>query len=126
MTLGEAINTFDAFRDNSVNSDIKINILSSLDKQLKNEVIDTHCPKSGERNYSDFDGYTVNDSDTPLIAEDAFSMMYIYFLAYQCDLLFGDTERLANDLTLFNLEKDKYIKFYHSSHKSKTVKYITV
>lgn len=99
MTIDQAIKTVDKLRPSGVSPIIMRTWLSQLDGRIKEELY------RGYRGLCDipFDGYTdETPGNTQLLAPEAYSMIYIYWINYNVDYSYGEGERALADLTLFN------------------------
>ncbi len=99
MTIDQVIKTIDKLRPSGVPPVIMRTWLSQLDGRIKEELY------RGYRGLCDipFEGYTdETPGNTKLLAPEAYSMIYIYWINYNVDYNYGEESRAAADLTLFN------------------------
>ena len=113
MTIIQAINTLDEIRPNNCPQPMKISWLSMLDGRIKSQIIDTH--KGGE--LITFDGYDEKTSlETELLADPAYSLMYVKFLESQINAMEGDISRYASSAESFNSLFSSFEAHYNRTH----------
>lgn len=114
MTIRECIDRVDNVKPNQYGDDDKVRWLSFLDGIIINDVIKTHEGYEGE--YDLFDGYSVDNMNTSLIATAPYDMMYEAYLKMKIDEENGETARYNNSATMFNSYLDAYKKHYNKHH----------
>lgn len=96
MTLGKAIENFDAERVNKLSLERKIEWISQLDNKIFSEIMQ-------DRGADAFGGYTVNTPFTvTLMAPDRYSEIYTLYLNMKLDYMNGEIGRFNNSTVLFN------------------------
>ena len=67
------------------------------------------------------------ETEDELIADDAFSMLYVWYALCQIDIFNGETDRYINDLIQFNDYYEEFEKYYGRKHslKSRVLRIIT-
>ena len=113
MTIIEAINRLDALKFNTYSQSEKVEWLSSLDRRIRKEIIDTHegAPSS------EFSGY---DDDTPvsteLLVPAPYDEVYLRWMEAQIDYHNGEFGRYNNSVTMFNNAYSAYERSYNRTH----------
>ena len=94
MTISQAIELCDQQKPNAYTDEDKIHWLSKLDGMIFDEVISRHegAPEA-------FNGYTAADYSTELLADDAYSDMYVKWLFAQVDFANAEIARYKDALT---------------------------
>lgn len=115
MTIMEAVNSVDNLKHNTYSFADKVQWLSRLDGMVKRLIIDTH-----ESRKVFFYGYTEDtEPDTELLVPAPFDAMYLRWLDAQIDYTNGEYDKYNNSILMFNVEWEKYQKYYRSVHKPK-------
>lgn len=114
MTLQEAIDKIDGLKPNQFSVEDKIGWLSQLDMNIFRDVILTHRHKPG---IPMFMGYTSEDLDHSLIAEEPYTELYIAYLGMKIDEYNNETQRYNNSATLFNSYMDNYAKWINKTRR---------
>lgn len=112
MKIAEVISTVDRLCTNKIDSTTKINWLRRLDRQIKEEVLDTHVKPKGY-NEPDLDNY---DMDTELIVPDIYGELYESYLKMKIALEHAEEERYAMEQTNYNNFYITYQAFYNRNH----------
>lgn len=112
MKIAEVISTVDRLCTNKIDSTTKINWLRRLDRQIKEEVLDTHVKPEG---YTEphFENYGM---DTELIVPDIYGELYESFLKMKIALEHAEEERYAMEQTNYNNFYITYQAFYNRNH----------
>lgn len=112
MKIAEVISTVDRLCNNKIDSTTKINWLRRLDRQIKEEVLDTHVKPEG---YTEphFENYGM---DTELIVPDIYGELYESFLKMKIALEHAEEERYAMEQTNYNNFYITYQAFYNRNH----------
>ncbi len=96
MTLGKAVENFDAQRANNVSIERKIEWLSQLDYKISAELLK---PRGGDG----FEGYTVKTLlETKLKAPEEYAEIYHLYMNMKLDYMNGEIARFNNSAILFN------------------------
>ena len=99
MTIIEAINRIDSLKPNSYSQEDKIMWLSTLDGDVKTNIIDTH---EGSESVT-FNGYEADvPLDTVLLVPAPYDDVYIKWLEAQIDYANGETSRFNNSIIMYN------------------------
>lgn len=112
MKIAEVIGTVDRLCTNKIDSTTKINWLRRLDRQIKEEVLDTHAKPEGY-NEPDLDKYGM---DTELIVPDIYGELYESYLKMKIALEHAEEERYAMEQTNYNNFYITYQAFYNRNH----------
>lgn len=112
MKIAEVIGTVDRLCTNKIDSTTKINWLRRLDRQIKEEVLDTHVKPEGY-NEPDLDNYGM---DTELIVPDIYGELYESYLKMKIALEHAEEERYATEQTNYNNFYITYQAFYNRNH----------
>ena len=113
MTIIEAINRLDALKFNTYSQSEKVEWLSSLDRRIRKEIIDTHDGAPD----TEFSGY---DDDTPvsteLLVPAPYDEVYLRWMEAQIDYHNGEFGRYNNSVTMFNNAYSAYERSYNRTH----------
>lgn len=112
MKIAEVISTVDSLCNNKIDSTTKINWLRRLDRQIKEEVLDTHV-KPEDYTEPDFESYGM---DTELIVPDIYGELYESYLKMKIALEHAEEERYAMEQTNYNNFYITYQAFYNRNH----------
>ena len=112
MKIAEVISTVDRLCANKIDSTTKINWLRRLDRQIKEEVLDTHV-KPKDYTEPDFESYGM---DTELIVPDIYGELYESYLKMKIALEHAEEERYAMEQTNYNNFYITYQAFYNRNH----------
>lgn len=114
MKIIDAVNTVDSRKiGNRYSMTEKIKWLSDIDGIIMRELINTHA--GGENiSFSEYNEQT--DVNTVLLADDAYSDLYIYYLEAQIDRCNQEFTRYNNDMILFNNAYEEFANFYNRTH----------
>ena len=115
MTVSQAISQVDSLKVNMFSIEDKINWLSRLDWKIYKEIICTHQYNDGEEEVT-YDGYTVDDMDTDMIAGEPYSEMYIHWLEAQIDYNNMEFESFNNSNSMFDANYSAFRNAYNASH----------
>lgn len=112
MTIRECIDRVDGLKPNQYSEEEKVRWLDVLDRNIYNDVILTHegCRK-------EFDGYTTDDTDKELLAENPYDELYVAYLKMKIDEENQETSRYNVSAAMFNSYYDNYAKWYNKHHK---------
>ena len=117
MTIMDAIYRLDELKPNSYSQSEKIKWLSSLDGQIKSEIIDTH--EGGEDKV--FIGYNENtDLATELLVPAPYDDIYLRWLEAQIDYANGEYGKYNNTITAYNDAYVIYQKYYNRTYMPKS------
>ena len=112
MKIREAIDRIDSLKHNTYTYGEKIEWLSRLDGNIKNQIIDTH---EGGQDVI-YKPYTENDMDTELLIGAPYDEMYIRYLEAQIDYYNGEIARYNNSMMMYQAAYDAYERFYNRTH----------
>lgn len=116
MTIIEAINRIDSLKPNSYTQEDKIAWLSTLDGNIKKEIIDTHEGAEGVI----FNGYDADTAlDTALLIPAPYDDVYIKWLEAQIDYANGETNRYANSMIMYNTALSAFTRYYNRNNMPK-------
>ena len=115
MRVCDAIDRVDSLKHNTDTSAEKIEWLSQLDGNIKNEIIDTH--ESDDDIF--FYGYTEDDMETELLVEAPYDVLYIRWLEAQIDYYNGEINRYNNSMMMYQAAYDNYDRYYNRTHMPK-------
>ena len=114
MTIMEAISTIDSLKPNGFQMEEKVKWLSEIDGIIKKNIVDKH--EGGENiNYSGYDMNT-NLSETKLIAEAPYDVLYVHWLESKIDYYNGEYRRYNNSSVAFNEAYNAYARFYNRTN----------
>jgi hypothetical protein len=120
MTIIEAITRSDALKPNVYSQEEKIKWLSTLDGNIKSEIIDTH--EGGES--VEFNGYdTETDVNTVLIVPAPYDEVYIHWIGAKIDYNNAETKKYNNSMMTFNTAYSDFSKYYNRTHMPKGKKF---
>lgn len=112
MSIAEVIGEVDKLYPNSINTETKIKWLRRLDRQIKEEVIDTHV-KPEEYEEPDFESY---DMETELLAEDIYGELYEAYLKMKISQELVESDRYNMEVTNYNNLYITYQAYYNRNH----------
>ena len=116
MTIIEAINRIDSLKPNNYTQEEKIAWLSTLDGNIKKEIIDTH---EGAENVT-FNGYDAETAlDTVLLVPAPYDDVYIKWLEAQIDYVNGETKRYTNSMIMYNTALSAFARYYNRNYMPK-------
>ena len=99
MTIDQAIKTVEETKPNDISPIIVRSWLSQLDSRIMDELYSKHktlCDLP-------FGGYGADTAgNTVLLAPEAYSMIYIYWICYNIDYYYGESEDAMSNKILFN------------------------
>lgn len=114
MKIIEAISRVNDLMHNTYSQGNKVQWLSDLDNDIKQQIIDNH---EGGQSVS-FHGYDANTSlDTVLLVPAPHDIMYVRWLEAQIHYHNGEYDSYNNAILLFNTALDAFKKHYTSTHK---------
>ena len=122
MTVQEALTAIDNRSPNAYGITDKLAWLSSLDGQIRAEIIDTH--EGGDD--VEFTGYDAStDQNTEMLVPAPFDEMYIRWLEAQIDYANEEYDRYNNSILMYQTAYDGYSSWYNRNHmpKSKSIQY---
>ena len=120
MTIMEAIKRVDDLKPNSYPQGEKILWLNTLDRLVKEKVIDTH---QGAESV-EFEGYTEESNlSTELLVPAPYDEMYLFWIESKIDYWNGETGRYNNSISMFNSAYTEYEKYYNRTHMPKGKKF---
>lgn len=108
MTVQEIIIKCDELKPNSYDDTIKRDWLSDCDARIYENVMKN-------REYApSFNQY--EDTNEELLADENYSMMYVFYLFAQMDLMDGEIARYNNDSAMFNQMYQEFANWYNRNH----------
>ena len=114
MKIIEAINRVDALMHNTYSQNEKVQWLSELDYDIKQQIIDNH---EGGQSVS-FTGYNADTPvETVLLVPAPHDIMYLRWLEAQIHYHNGEYDHYNNAIVLFNNAFNDYQKHYTRTHK---------
>ena len=114
MTLQEAIDRIDSLKPNQYTAEDKVRWLSDLDMNIFRDVILSHHHR---RDIKPFMGYTMEDLEHSLIAEDPYTELYVAYLGMKMDEYNGDTAKYNNSSVMFNAYMENYSKWINKTRR---------
>ena len=115
MKLREAIDRIDSLKHNTYANCEKVEWLSRLDGQVKNEIIDTH--EGGDDVV--FEGYTEKDMEKELLIKAPYDCVYIRWLEAQIDYYNGEIARYNNSMLMYQTDFNFFQRYYNRTHMPK-------
>ena len=113
MTIRDAITRLDALIFNTYSDEDKVQWLSRLDTEVKQQIIDTH---EGAHNVS-FSGYTVNTpGDTVLLVPSPYDEVYLRWMESQIHYYNGEYDKFNASIVMYNTAFDAYASYYNRYH----------
>ena len=105
MTIRETINFVDEMMPNTFSEMTKTRWLSQCDAEIWNDVM--LLPSYA------FPGYKwETDADRPLLAPEAYEMLYVYWLQAQMHKAYQEIAEYANDAQLYNSLRTRFVIWY--------------
>lgn len=121
MKISQVIATVNELKPNDYEKE-KINWLSTLDMQIKTEVLDGY----EENENLEFNGYDQDVStETELLVPAPFDEMYIYYLLAKIDYHNNEFDKYNINITTFDTLFDNYRRNYIRTHKPNGFSHIT-
>lgn len=115
MNLRGAIDRIDSLKHNTYTVSEKVEWLSLLDGNIKDQIIDTH--ESDEDIY--FYGYTDDNLDAELLVKAPYDVLYIRWLEAQIDYYNGEIGRYNNSVQMYQAAYDNFQRYYNRTHMPK-------
>lgn len=113
MTIIEAINKTDSLTPNNYTQSDKIKWLSTLDGNVKKQIIDTH---EGGDNVI-FTGYDDDTAlDTELLVPFPFEEVYIHYLESRIHYENEEYTKYNVAASMYNMEYTKYANYYNRNN----------
>lgn len=110
MTINEALHRIDNIKPNTYNPTEKIKWLSTLDGNIKKNIIDTH--QNGESVV--FNGYDENtDLSTQLLVPAPYDDIYLFYLESKIDYWNGEIRKYNNSNAMFSNALELFSKYYN-------------
>ena len=114
MKIIEAINQIDTLMHNTYHRNDKVQWLSELDYDIKQQIIDNH---EGGQSVS-FTGYNADTPvETVLLVPAPHDIMYLRWLEAQIHYHNGEYDKYNNAIVMFNTAFDSYQKHYTRTQK---------
>lgn len=113
MTIIEAINNNDALIHNTYSQEDKLQWLSSLDRKVKTQILDTH---QGAEDVT-FNGYD-DDTDlhTQLLVPAPYDEVYLRWLEAQIHYHNDEMDRYNAAIIQYNTAYEAFEKYYNRTH----------
>ena len=113
MTIREAIDKLDSLVINTYTQADKIEWLSRLETEIKQEIIDTH--ESSKRFV--FSGYDEDTSeDTELIVPAPYDDVYLKWMEAQIHYYNGENNKFNSAMMMYRAALDAFASYYHRYH----------
>lgn len=112
MKIREVIDRIDSLKHNTYTRGEKVEWLSRLDGNIKNQIIDTH--DGGDDIV--YRPYTEKDMEQDLLISAPYDQIYIHYLEAQIDYYNGEISRYNNSMTMYQAAFDAYERFYNRTH----------
>lgn len=112
MTVGEVIGNVDSLMPNSIDMHIKIDWIRRLDRQIQDEIIETH-EKPDDYMEPDFENY---GAETELIVEDIHGDLYVSYLKMKIALEQVEEDRFAMEQANYNNMYVTFRDYYNRKH----------
>ena len=110
MTINEALHRIDNVKPNTYNPTEKIKWLSTLDGNIKKNIIDTH--QNGDSIV--FNGYDENiDLSTQLLVPAPHDDIYLFYLESKIDYWNGEIRKYNNSNAMFENALELFSKYYN-------------
>ena len=103
MTINQAIAAADAMRPNAYSAEDKRVWVNQVERQLQ------------EFTGADYTFYTVDDMDKELLLPEAWSDIYVLYIASMCDFWEQDTAKYNASAALYNSRLTEYKQEYRRS-----------
>lgn len=105
MTLSQAISTADLMRPNAFGDELKTAWINEIEAHIQTEImlINQSCLIRYDINY---------DRDTELLADDAHSMVYCYYLAAMIDYANREYQTYQSSMNVCNAALDRFKGWY--------------
>lgn len=114
MTVGEVIGEVDKLMPNVIDNQIKIAWLCRLDRQIQDEIVETHEKPEGYTE-PDFKNYDMN---TELIVDEIHVDLYMAYLKMRISLEQVESERYAMEHVNYNNMYITFRDYYNRKHKA--------
>lgn len=113
MTIRDAITRLDALIFNTYTDSDKVEWLSRLDTEVKQQIIDTH---EGAQKVS-FSGYTVNTpDDTVLLVPSPYDEVYLRWMEAQIHYYNGEYDKFNASIVMYNTAFDAFANYYNRNY----------
>lgn len=118
MTIKECIDRINNLKPNQFSLEEKLAWLFSLEKDLKENVLDAYLlhPDEVEKEMSDFKPEHLGDE---LLVGKGFEEVYVAYLSMKIDEYNGETGRYNNSAIMFNKYYTDVAKWWNKSHRLK-------
>lgn len=114
MKIEEAIKIVNELRINNYSEERIKGFIEEADKRIYRNIAELF-----ENELSPYEERYPLESSDELIADDAYSMLYVWYAISQMDLFNGESERYVNDLIQFNDYYKEFESFYGRTHTLK-------
>lgn len=112
MTVNECIDRANQLKDHAYDSDVVKGFCEDCDKKLYREIVEVFSDES----YGTYEDRYPLSGDDEIIADDAYGILYVYYIIAQIDFFNGEIDRYTNDMIMFNTALDEYKNYYHRNH----------
>ena len=129
MTGAQAIEMADDFRaGNAVPYELKLSWMNDIEHTIYNDVIRTHCHDLFRSQWWTWDEethrlvfkpcpeYTEDNTDSVLIAEKPYDMLYVFYIMAMIDLYSQEMVNYNSAVALHNEKLQAYKNKYHETH----------
>lgn len=114
MTMQEAIDRIDALKPNMFPTERKKAWLSDLDRMVWHEIYLTHEGIAPERSFEGYDQDT--DPATEMLVPEPYTDVYHHYMATMMDLANAESDKYAQDRSLFNAAYQTFGDFWRRTH----------
>lgn len=121
MKLNEAIKKVNKLKDSAFDEETVRGFIEDCDKRIYREVIETHEKDCRVMPYNRRYPLAGNDE---LLADDAYSQLYIFYAISQIDVFNGEYDRYSNNMILYNSVLSDFKNYYNRTHTPKGIKRI--
>lgn len=115
MKLSEAIEKVNALKAHSFDDEIIKDFIEDCDKRLYREVIETH----EQSNIQPYEERYPLGNTVELLADDAYTQLYVFYAISQIDAFNGEYDRYNNNMILYNTALSDYKQYYNRTHTPK-------
>lgn len=112
MKICDAMAMLDKFQPNSFDVGDKIAWLEELDKELWQEVVQTH--EGGEDVPEPC--YSAGEQEQALLVDGPYKCIYLHWLQSKLDYALGDFARFNNSYASFEADRAAWKNWYHRNH----------
>lgn len=119
MTLNNAILTADFICPNTVETEFKVKVISTLEGRMIKEILSRYVDVTYDVS---FKGYEYErDSEKELIVESPYDEMYAHYLAAQIHLKLHEQPQYNNEMTIFQSILEDYKVYMSQKHRRRGI-----